>query len=190
MDLGGCINSVGCLRKRLDGTSLDCGGSGAKAWTLDWTLMHPDNAEMDPERFVILVAEDEWLVRMALADSLRDAGHAVLEVGTGAHAVELLRGDGRIDLLVTDIRMPGALDGVAVLEAAHAIRPGLPVLVTSGNLEPLSHVRSGVVAGLAKPYRLADVLQLVSECLMRPREPPGHHRSACWPNPRAARQLV
>jgi CheY-like chemotaxis protein len=130
--------------------------------------MHPDDDEMDPERFVILVAEDEWLVRAALSDCLQDAGYVVLEAGTGAQAIERLQGDSRIDLLVTDIRMPGGLDGLAVLEVAHANRPELPVIVTSGNLDLLGSCQVEATACLAKPYRIEDVLSLVAKCLIGP----------------------
>lgn len=87
-------------------------------------------------RLRVLLAEDEALVALALADCLEAEGHEVAAVaGDGAEALALSRGLGRLDLLVTDLRMP-RLGGEDLIRALWAERPGLPVLVASGSASP------------------------------------------------------
>ena len=83
----------------------------------------------------VLLAEDEALVAMALADCLEAEGHAVAVAGDGAAALAMARGLGRLDLLVTDLRMP-RLGGEGLIRALWAERPGLPVLVVTGSAPP------------------------------------------------------
>ena len=84
----------------------------------------------------VLLAEDEALVAMALADCLEAEGHEVAAVaGDGADALDAARGLGRLDLLVTDLRMP-RLGGEGLIRALWAERPGLPVLVVTGSAPP------------------------------------------------------
>ena len=80
----------------------------------------------------VLLAEDEALVAMALADCLEAEGHVVAVAGDGAEALDMARGLGRLDLLVTDLRMPH-LGGEGLIRALWAERPGLPVLVVTGS---------------------------------------------------------
>ncbi len=83
----------------------------------------------------VLLAEDEALVVMALADCLEAEGHAVVVAGDGAEALAMSRGLDRLDLLVTDLRMP-RLGGEDLIRALWAERPGLPVLVVTGSPPP------------------------------------------------------
>ncbi|MBD0272245.1 MAG: response regulator [Acetobacteraceae bacterium] len=80
----------------------------------------------------VLLAEDEALVALALADCLEAEGHAVAVASDGAEALAMARGLGRLDLLVTDLRMP-RLGGEELVRALWAERPGLPVLVVTGS---------------------------------------------------------
>ena len=84
----------------------------------------------------VLLAEDEALVAMALADCLEAEGHEVAAVAAdGAEALAMSRGLGTLDLLVTDLRMP-RLGGEGLIRALWAERPGLPVLVVTGSAPP------------------------------------------------------
>ena len=83
----------------------------------------------------VLLAEDEALVALALADCLEAEGHTVAMAGDGAEALAMSRGLGRLDLLVTDLRMPH-LGGEGLIRALWAERPGLPVLVVTGSAPP------------------------------------------------------
>src|SRR3954453_19830469 len=80
----------------------------------------------------IVLAEDEALVAMALADYLESAGHHVMVAGDGAMALGVVRHLDTLDLLITDLRMP-VLSGEDLIRALWAERPGLPVLVVTGS---------------------------------------------------------
>ena len=78
----------------------------------------------------ILVVEDDLLIRMILAEMLRDEGYDVVEAESGDAAVPLL--DDGVALLITDMQMPGSLDGQGLARQARLTRPALPVIFTSG----------------------------------------------------------
>lgn len=100
----------------------------------------------------VLVVDDEMLIRMVIADVLRDEGLTVIEAVSGDEAYGLLLAGVAVDLLITDVRMPGALDGFALAAAARAMRPGLPILVGSANIDAGALASGAGVAFLAKPY--------------------------------------
>jgi len=81
---------------------------------------------------VLLLVEDEADVRTAVAEHLRDLGYRVLEAGDGPAALRLLRGVPRVDLLVSDVGLPGGLNGRQVADAARERQPSLPVLFITG----------------------------------------------------------
>ena len=109
---------------------------------------------------VVLVVEDDWILRQALQQELAYAGWAVREVESGETAMDVLQSGALIALLITDIRLGGALDGWAVAEAFRAVHPTLPVLYVSGNSErDVRRVSDSVF--LAKP---CDPAKLVSIC--------------------------
>jgi CheY-like chemotaxis protein len=107
-----------------------------------------------------LVVEDEFLLRLELADAIGDAGWQVVEAATGEEALARLENMDRIDFLVTDIRLPGAVDGWAVAEAARRRHPGLPVIYVSAN--PINEARRVPDSiFLSKPV---DIQQLLKIC--------------------------
>jgi PAS domain S-box-containing protein len=81
---------------------------------------------------VVVLVEDEVEVRTAAAERLRDLGYRVLEAGDGPAALRLLRDAPRVDLLVSDVGLPGGLNGRQVADAARERRPNLPVLFITG----------------------------------------------------------
>jgi len=106
----------------------------------------------------VLVVEDEWLMRDVLARELEDEGFTVLEAENGEEALAILRETARcIDLLLTDIRMPGSVDGWRLAEEARSLRPELPVIYATG----YSHVQPRQVPKsvyLHKPFHLSHVI--------------------------------
>ena len=70
----------------------------------------------------ILIAEDEAMVRMVEAETLRDAGYDIREARDGNAALEILKSDAKVDLLITDIKMPG-MSGYQLAEAGTELRP-------------------------------------------------------------------
>src|SRR5215211_2410496 len=108
--------------------------------------------------WVVLVVEDDVLVREAIAQDLRSDGWEVLVSGTGEDAIAHAHGDGRVDVLLTDIQLAGHLDGWDVAEQFRAVNPDVPIMYTSGN----SADRSRKVANslfFNKPYDPAAVVQ-------------------------------
>ncbi|MCD6073369.1 MAG: histidine kinase [Rhodospirillales bacterium] len=114
----------------------------------------------------ILVVEDDELVRGYVQSQLTRFGYQVHAVINGIEALEVLKSEEEIDLLFTDIVMPGGISGVDLAEQARNLRPGLKILFTSGYTESVVHddARFGTkVHLLNKPYRrqdLADKLRL------------------------------
>lgn len=107
---------------------------------------------------VVLVVEDELLVRSLVALELRRAGWDVLETSTAEGAIEHLRLGHRVDVVVTDIRLAGRLSGWDVAEQFRAVMANLPIIYTSGN----SFERSRRVEGSLfydKPYRTVAIVE-------------------------------
>jgi CheY-like chemotaxis protein len=110
--------------------------------------------------FTVLVVEDEWLLRMELAEELGEAGWRVMEAASGEDALRKLASAGKVDFLVTDIRLAGAVNGWDVAEAARRRDPCLPVIYVSANPVDESHrVLDSLFLG--KPV---DVRQLLEAC--------------------------
>ena len=116
----------------------------------------------------VLVVDDEPTVRMLVADVLNELGYAAVEAGDGASGLAVLRSERRLDLLVTDVGLPGGVNGRQLAEAARAARPGLPVLfitgyaenalVGNGQLEPGMQVMTKPFAVDALARRIRDML--------------------------------
>ena len=106
-----------------------------------------DGALPDTEPSVILVVEDEVLIRFVVADYLRECGFQILEAGNADEAVELLRtADLGIDLVFSDVHMPGTRDGFDLARWVQEHRPEIPVILTSGlarTAELSHHWRAG-----------------------------------------------
>src|SRR3954454_10371564 len=79
----------------------------------------------------VLVVDDEVLVRMLIADELRAAGYGVIETDSAEEALAVLRSGVKPDLLVTDIRMPGAYDGLELARIVHNAHPDMKIVVVS-----------------------------------------------------------
>lgn len=117
---------------------------------------------------IILLVEDDELVRTHVENLLKALGYVVLTAPTGAEALKVLQKDTAIDLLFTDVIMPGGLNGRQLAEAALALRPGLKVLYTSGYTENAivhhGHLDQGVHL-LSKPFRRGDLALKVRSVL-------------------------
>jgi PAS domain S-box-containing protein len=83
----------------------------------------------------VLVVDDEPAVRMLVTEILDDLGYAAMEAGDGPEALAFLHSNARIDLLITDVGLPGGMNGRQVADAARAARPELPVLFITGFAE-------------------------------------------------------
>jgi CheY-like chemotaxis protein len=107
----------------------------------------------------VLIVEDEPVIRLALQESLEDNGFQTLEAANAREALDAIGKLGRaIDLVFTDIRMPGEMDGIKLAQWVRQQMPHIPVIVASGYR---SNAREAMEAGedvCEKPYRLEDVV--------------------------------
>lgn len=101
--------------------------------------------------------EDEWLVRMELVTGFEDENCNVLEAGSAEDALTILRGDMGVELLVTDIRLNGALTGWDVATGAREIDPAIPVIYVSANPPAPDLVVPGGVF-IEKPALIAQIV--------------------------------
>ncbi|HKX09202.1 MAG TPA: CHASE domain-containing protein [Stellaceae bacterium] len=115
----------------------------------------------------ILAVEDNPKMRRILVKQLQDLGYRVLEADNAASALEILDRPGPIDLLLTDVVMPGLRDGFELAREAETRRPGLRVLLTSGFSETRFQDSEALNARrlLGKPYRKQDLARAVREAL-------------------------
>ena len=114
----------------------------------------------------VLIAEDEPTIRASMVDWLEDAGYVVTAASSGDEALRMIDGPGQVDIVVTDINMPGA-DGLEVARGARACNPDVPVLFVSGRVDCL-HTSAHVPVPyrfLAKPFRLAALSLMIVEML-------------------------
>jgi two-component system, cell cycle sensor histidine kinase and response regulator CckA len=115
--------------------------------------------------FTILVIEDQEPLRRLIGRLLREAGHSVFEASDGRHALATVAQLPPLDLLVTDVVMPG-LDGPAVAAQLRERDPSLRVLFTSGHTSDLLDFESTVDAGfVAKPFTAQELLRAVEDVL-------------------------
>jgi CheY-like chemotaxis protein len=108
----------------------------------------------------ILVVEDEWLVRELVVEELRGAGYEVLEADTGAGAIAQYQ-DHDPDVLFTDIRLPGDLDGWQIAEQCREAKPDIPVIYATGYSDQTRMVPGAVL--FRKPYRSSQILAAIEQ---------------------------
>jgi PAS domain S-box-containing protein len=116
----------------------------------------------------ILVVEDNADVRSTVVRQLRELGYDTIEAPGGKEAMALLERGERVDLLFSDVVMPGGMDGTQLAEAATALRPDLKVLLTSGFAR--ASIQDGAASALlknllSKPYRKTELAQRLRSTL-------------------------
>jgi PAS domain S-box-containing protein len=116
----------------------------------------------------VLVVDDEPTVRMLVAEVVDGLGCKSLEAQDGANALRILQSGARVDLLVTDVGLPGGMNGRQVADAARALRPGLRVLFITGYAENAvignGHLAHGMQV-LTKPFPIDVLSQRIRELL-------------------------
>jgi DNA-binding response OmpR family regulator len=105
----------------------------------------------------VLVVEDDVLERGPLAEYLRDAGFRVVEAANAREAVEVLSAETGIDIVFSDVRMPGPMDGIGLAGWVSENRGELPVLLTSGDRSLYLHTGLRADRYIAKPYIYREV---------------------------------
>ena len=118
----------------------------------------------------ILVVDDNVDVRTVVVAQLHSLGFLVVEAGDASAALKILNGNQPIDLLFTDVVMPGGMTGLELGRQAQTIRRGLKVLYTSGFVEAPLQSNDQLVAAhgnmLTKPYRLKELANKVKRILL------------------------
>jgi two-component system, response regulator PdtaR len=105
----------------------------------------------------VLVAEDDVILRVVVTEQLRDEGYNVLEASNAEEVLLVLRTGARVDLLFTDVTMPGTLDGIGLARVVRAEFPAVKVVIASGNALPQG-VGEAVDGFFAKPYHVPQLL--------------------------------
>jgi CheY-like chemotaxis protein len=138
----------------------------AEAVVKEWTQA----ANMLPRGHeTVLAVEDNPGLRLILVKQLQDLGYRVLEAENAKSAIEILNGDESIDLLFTDIVLPGGTNGADLARMAEAMRSDLKVLFTSGFPEAAFGSNGALPQGaslLGKPYRKEDLALRLRETLV------------------------
>ena len=128
----------------------------------EMTLPRSDQGE------TVLIVDDEPTVRMLVTDILADLGYTAIEAGDSATGLKLLQSDVRIDLLVTDVGLPGGMNGRQVADAARSLRPDLKVLFITGYAENAAvgngHLEPGMEL-LTKPFTMQGLAAKVAEMM-------------------------
>lgn len=114
----------------------------------------------------VLVVDDERDIRELIGDGLKRLGHTVLEADSGSSALQIIQ-EHKINLLVTDIRMPNG-DGISLLKDIREQNLGsFPVIVMTGfsDVSPEEILQLGAKHILLKPFRLKEFITVVNSCL-------------------------
>ena len=114
----------------------------------------------------VLVVEDEAFLREVVAESLQEAGYEVAHVGDGDAGLAVLQSDAPVDVLVSDIRLPG-ISGYELATAGRALRPGLKMILMTGYAPSLPpDLKPAVFRVLQKPFRIDSLAGVVAAALL------------------------
>jgi len=111
---------------------------------------------------VVLVVEDDALLRLDAADQLEDAGFEVVQAANAAQALQVMKSRPDVGVLFTDVEMPGPLDGMELARKVHEQWPNVLLLITSGSKRPAKADIADHGHFLAKPYRTQEVIQEIA----------------------------
>jgi len=117
----------------------------------------------------LLVVEDDPAVRMIVLDELNELGYFTLEASDGLTAVPMLQSSRRIDLLISDIGLPG-MSGWQIAEIARQCRPALPVLFMTGHAQSTAMYPAGIAPGMgmiSKPFSMDEMAAKIRDMLSR-----------------------
>jgi DNA-binding NtrC family response regulator len=117
--------------------------------------------EKPENQTTILIVEDEVIIRMSSVAMLEDAGFGILEAGNSAEALQLLLEHKEIDVLMTDVRLPGEMDGLDLVDRVQRFHPAIRSLVVSGNSSVREAADAGAFGFLPKPYMAHSLVRAV-----------------------------
>jgi CheY-like chemotaxis protein len=112
----------------------------------------------------ILIAEDDVILRTVVAEQLREEGYSVVETSNAEEVLLVLRSGIPVDLLFTDVRMPGTLDGTTLARLVRAEFPNVKVMIASGNVAA-TEVGTTIDRFISKPYHVRQLLEHIKSLL-------------------------
>lgn len=117
----------------------------------------------------VLVVDDEPTVRMLVVEVLEDLGYTTLEAADAPGGLQVLSSNARIDLLITDVGLPGGMNGRQLADAGRTLRPGLKVLFITGYAENAvvghGHLEPGMQI-MTKPFEMDVLASRIRECIV------------------------
>jgi signal transduction histidine kinase/ActR/RegA family two-component response regulator len=125
--------------------------------------------QTDSQPAIILFVDDDPLIAMSTTEMLEDLGHQVIGAGSGPHALDIIRSEQKIDLMMTDHAMPG-MTGVELASASRKLRPSLPILLATGYAEMPEGIQLDLPR-LTKPYQQDQLRDLLNKMLSEQRQP-------------------
>ncbi len=134
------------------------------------TLSTKITAESGSPLQTVLVVEDEILIRLVIADYLRECGYRVHEAASAEEAVVILQSpEVSVDVVFSDVEMPGSMDGFGLARWVRANKPGMQVILTSGAERSADIAATLCEAGplLKKPYPSQDVVDRIRQLMAK-----------------------
>jgi CheY-like chemotaxis protein len=123
-------------------------------------------SEASPDRpTLVLVVDDEPLVRMLGTDVLEDAGFVVVEAGNAAEALQILEAHPEVSVLFTDVNMPGEMNGIDLAQRVNERRPDVRLLIASGQASPRRDELPDGSVFLRKPWDPEAVVERIRSML-------------------------
>lgn len=113
-------------------------------------------------RGTVLVVEDELMVRLDLSEAIKLTGRDVVHVSSADAALDVLQKDDTIGLVLTDIKMPGSIDGIELAQQIQLRWPNVRVVISSGNIATDIRCETLGTALLNKPYRLTELRRVLA----------------------------
>ncbi len=113
----------------------------------------------DDHQRVVLLVEDEALIRLPLVLALEDRGFSVIEASSGDQALTALQEGLVVDLVISDVQMPGSTNGIALADHVRSSRPDVPVVLTSGRAQSPMRPNVPFLFKPLDPDRLADLVE-------------------------------
>jgi DNA-binding NtrC family response regulator len=128
-------------------------------------MIHSSVGEESP--FIVLLAEDEPMLRRVVGVTLRHGGFVVIEAADGTAGLEILRSETSIDMLLTDVKMPG-LNGYQLAEAGLSLRPAMKVMLMTGFADEAipNAIRKASIPILRKPFNFENLASSVREIIL------------------------
>jgi two-component system, response regulator PdtaR len=120
---------------------------------------------MTERRPVVLVVEDEPLILIHSHLALEDAGYLPIAVADAGAALDALRERGDVEIMFTDVRLPGGIDGLALARRVRNAYPHVAIVVTSGSQRVEPEMLPPGAAFVAKPYTAAQITRMLERAI-------------------------